>query len=45
VFYPGGGIELFAGKLGLRVEAGDEIYFDHGWNHNLRITAGPTLRF
>jgi uncharacterized protein YaiE (UPF0345 family) len=45
VLYPAGGVELFAGKLGLRVEAGDEIYFDNGANHNLRVTAGPTLRF
>ena len=45
VFYPGGGIEFFSGWLGARFEAGDEIYFDHGWNQNLRITAGPVLRF
>jgi opacity protein-like surface antigen len=45
VFYPGGGLEFFAGWLGARFEAGDEIYFDHGWNHNLRITAGPVIRF
>ena len=45
VFYPAGGIEFFAGWLGLRFEAGDEMYFDHGANHNLRITAGPQIRF
>lgn len=45
VFYPGGGVEFYAGWLGLRFEAGDEIYFEHGWNHNLRVTAGPTIRF
>jgi hypothetical protein len=45
VFYPGGGIEFFAGWLGMRFEAGDEMYFDHGANHNLRVTVGPTIRF
>jgi hypothetical protein len=45
VLYPAGGIELFAGWLGVRAEAGDEIYFDHGGNNNLRITAGPVIRF
>jgi opacity protein-like surface antigen len=45
VLYPGGGIEFYAGWLGLRFEAGDEIYFNNGGNHNLRITAGPTIRF
>lgn len=45
VLYPAGGIELFAGWLGVRVEAGDEIYFDNGANNNLRVTAGPTFRF
>jgi opacity protein-like surface antigen len=45
VFYPGGGIEFFARWLGARFEAGDEIYFDHGWNHNVRVTAGPVFRF
>jgi hypothetical protein len=43
--YPGGGLELFAGPLGLRVEAGDEIWVDNGANNNLRVTFGPTLRF
>jgi opacity protein-like surface antigen len=44
-FYPGGGIELFTGWLGVRLEAGDEMYFDGGVNHNLRLTAGPVIRF
>ena len=43
--YPGGGIEGFIGPIGIRVEAGDEIYFDHGARNNLRVTAGPTFRF
>ena len=45
VFYPAGGIEAYAGILGIRVEVGDEMYFDNGANHNLRITAGPQIRF
>jgi hypothetical protein len=45
VVYPGGGIELFAGPFGLRLEAGDEIYFDNGANNNLRVTVGPQIRF
>jgi hypothetical protein len=43
--YPGGGIEAFAGPIGLRLEAGDEIYFDHGAHHNLKVTFGPQFRF
>jgi hypothetical protein len=43
--YPGGGIEAFAGPIGLRLEAGDEMYFDHGTHHNLKVTFGPQFRF
>lgn len=43
--YPGGGIEAFLGPIGLRVEAGDEIYLDNGANNNLRVTFGPSFRF
>jgi hypothetical protein len=45
VFYPGGGVEFFAGPIGLRLEAGDLMYFDRGANHNLSVTFGPTFRF
>ena len=45
VFYPAGGIEGFIGWFGVRFEAGDEIYFDNGANHNFRFTAGPQFRF
>jgi len=45
VFYPGGGFEAFAGILGVRAEAGDEMYFDNGANHNLKVTFGPVIRF
>lgn len=43
--YPGGGIEAFAGPIGLRVEAGDEIYLINGAHNNLRVTFGPAFRF
>ncbi|MFP5276407.1 MAG: hypothetical protein ACLGPM_04785 [Acidobacteriota bacterium] len=43
--YPGGGIEAFWGPLGVRVDAGDELYFNNGTYNNLRVTFGPTLRF
>ena len=43
--YPGGGIEAFAGPIGLRAEVGDDIYFDHGAHNNLRVTFGPQFRF
>jgi hypothetical protein len=45
VFYPGGGIEAYAGNIGIRIEAGDEIYWDRGANHNFRISGGPQFRF
>jgi len=45
VLYPGGGIELFAGRIGLRAEVGDLIYFDNGANHNLKVQVGPVFRF
>lgn len=45
VFYPGGGVETFLGPIGLRLDVGDEIYFNQGANHNLSITFGPTIRF
>jgi hypothetical protein len=45
VLYTGGGIGFHAGVLGIRFDAGDEIYWDKGARHNLRVTFGPTLRF
>jgi hypothetical protein len=45
VFYPGGGAEAFWGPIGLRVDVGDEIYFNHGGRNNLRLSFGPTIRF
>jgi hypothetical protein len=43
--YPGGGVEGFWGPFGLRLEVGDEIYFDNGANNNLKVTFGPAFRF
>ena len=43
--YPGAGIEASLGPVGLRLEAGDEMYFNRGAHNNLRITFGPILRF
>jgi hypothetical protein len=43
--YPAAGIEAAIGPLGLRLEAGDEVYFNNGAHNNLRITFGPILRF
>jgi opacity protein-like surface antigen len=43
--YPGGGIETFFGPIGLRVEAGDEIFVNNGATNNLRVTFSPTIRF
>jgi hypothetical protein len=43
--YPGGGVEAFAGPIGLRAEIGDDIYFNNGGHNNLKVTFGPQLRF
>ncbi len=43
--YPGAGIEAFAGPIGIRVEAGDDVYFNNGAHNNLRVTIGPQFRF
>ena len=43
--YPGGGIEAFFGPIGLRLEAGDQIYWNNGTYNNLRVAFGPTIRF
>lgn len=43
--YPGAGLELFAGPIGVRAEIGDDVYFNGGAHNNMRITFGPQLRF
>jgi hypothetical protein len=45
VLYPGAGVEGFIGPIGLRLDVGDEIYFDSGAHNNLRVTFGPVIRF
>jgi hypothetical protein len=44
-FYPGGGIEAFAGWFGVRADIGDEIYWANGAHNNLRFSVGPVFRF
>lgn len=43
--YPGGGLEGHLGPVGLRLDVGDEIYFNSGTHHNLRVAFGPYIRF
>jgi len=45
VLYPGAGIGFHAGPLGLRLDAGDEMTWNGGVHHSLRVTFGPTVRF
>ena len=45
ILYPGAGLEGHIGPVGLRLEAGDEIYFAGGRHHNPRVAFGPFLRF
>jgi len=45
VFYPGVGVEGHLGPVGLRLEAGDEIYWTGSPHHNVRVAFGPFLRF
>lgn len=43
--YPGGGLEFFLGPVGIRADAGDELYLANGTHNNLRVTFGPSIRF
>jgi hypothetical protein len=45
VLYPGGGLDGHLGPVGLRLDIGDEMYFNRGTHSNLRISVGPYLRF
>jgi hypothetical protein len=45
ILYPGAGLEGHIGPVGLRLEAGDEIYFAGSTHHNLRAAFGPFIRF
>jgi hypothetical protein len=43
--YPAGGFQATLGPVGLRLEAGDAIYFNDGPHNNLRMMFGPIVRF
>jgi hypothetical protein len=43
--YPGGGLEGHIGPIGLRLDVGDEIYFNGGTHNNFRASFGPYIRF
>ena len=45
VLYPGGGLQAHLGPIGLRLDVGEEIYFNPGTHHNLRAAFGPVFRF
>jgi len=45
VVYPGGGLEGHIGPVGLRLDVGDQIYFNGGAHHDLRVAFGPYIRF
>lgn len=45
VLYPGGGLQGHIGPLGLRLDVGDEMYFNSGTHHNLRVAFGPFIQF
>jgi hypothetical protein len=44
-FYPGGGLEAHVGPIGLRLDVGDEMYFNNGTHNNLRVAFGPVIHF
>lgn len=45
VLYPGVGFDASAGPIGIRVDIGDQIYFQNGTHHNFRLAVGPQIRF
>lgn len=42
---PGGGIEGEVGPIGLRLDVGDEMYFNNGAHNNLAVMVGRFIRF
>jgi hypothetical protein len=42
---PAAGLEGRIGPVGLRLDAGDEMYFNHGAHHNAKVAFGPFIRF
>jgi len=45
MFYPGGGLIAYLGPVGLRLDVGDDMYFQSGAHNNLVVQFGPTIRF
>jgi hypothetical protein len=45
MLYPGGGLEASLGPIGLRLDVGDDIYFNSGAHHNLSVSLGPVIHF
>jgi len=45
LFYPGGGLEGRIGPVGLRLDVGDEMYFNSGTHNNFRMAFGPFMKF
>lgn len=45
VLMPGAGLEGRLGPVGIRMDVGDEMYFNHGTHHNVRVMFGPFIRF
>jgi len=43
--YPGGGVEFYAGPIGIRADVGDFIFFNNGAHNNLSVSVGPSIRF
>jgi hypothetical protein len=43
--HPGGGLEGSVDPIGLRSDAGDEVYFSQSTHNNLRVAVGPYIRF
>nr|HEX4003328.1 hypothetical protein [Candidatus Acidoferrales bacterium] len=41
--YPGSGLEANLGPVGLRLDVGDDIYFNSGTHHNLRVAFGAVI--
>jgi hypothetical protein len=38
-------VEGRVGPIGLRLDVGDEMYFNDGTHRNLRVALGPYIRF
>jgi hypothetical protein len=45
VFYPAIGMEFNSGPWGIRIDGGDEIFFNTGQRNNFKATVGPVFRF